>query len=199
MPRPCAWLRACYSHAMRKFLFALLFLFSPAFAQDGSVVRIDPLIRNGLLLINADIVFTPNSPWRHSLTLGLPAYFTADLELVQPRWWWFDKTIVTARKTWKVDYNTLTRQWRIGSGDLSVPAASLDEALDHVRYIRNWVVAEVDSLDTDIPLRGRLRVRLDTSLLGQALQIKALNNEEWTLSTPWKTFSFSVEMSPSAP
>jgi len=199
MPAPYSWLAACYSHAMRKFLFALLFLFNPALAQDDSVVRIDPVIRNGQLLIDADVVFTPNSPWRHSLELGLPAYFTADLELVEPRWWWFDKTLVSMRKTWKVSYNTLTRQWRIRSGDLSVPAASLDDALDHVRFIRNWAVTEVDSLDTDTTLSGRLRVRLDTSLLAQPLQLKALNNEEWTLSTPWKTFSFSVALSPSAP
>jgi len=182
---------------MRCALFALLVLIYlvPVMAQqpeEGSVVRIEPVMRNGQLYINADVVFTPSVQWHHAMQSGLPAYFTVDLELVSPRWWWFDKTVVSTQKTWKVVYNALTRQWRVGSGDLALPAPSLDDALSYVRHIRGWAVADAKALGVNQKLTGRLRLRLDTSLLAQPLQLNALNNQGWTLTTPWKTFSFSV-------
>jgi len=188
---------------MRRAFFALLllFFFVPVMAQpeEGSVVRIEPLVRDGKLYIDADVAFTPSDAWHRAMRKGLPAYFTADLELVSPRWWWFDKTVVRTQKTWKIVYNTLTQQWRIGSGDLALPAPSLDEALAQVRQIRRWAVADMDALDRDTKLTGRLRLRLDTSFLAQPLQLDALNQQGWTLSTPWKTFSFSVIATPSDP
>jgi len=195
---------ACYGRAMRRTLFALLLLVClvPAMAQqpeEGSVVRIEPVMRNGQLYINADVVFTPSAQWHRAMQSGLPAYFTVDLELVSPRWWWFDETVVSTHKTWKVAYNALTRQWRVGSGDLALPAPSLDDALSHVRHIRGWAVADAKALGMDRKLTGRLRLRLDTSLLAQPLQLNALNSQGWTLATPWKTFSFSVVAGPSDP
>jgi len=192
---------------MRRAVFALLLLFflAPVIAQspeEGSVVRIEPVVRDGKLYVQADVAFTPSDAWRRAMQRGLPAYFTADLELVSPRWWWFNKTVVSTQKTWKIAYNALTRQWRIGSGDLALPAPSLDEALAQVRHIRRWAVADVEDLGMDTKLTGRLRLRLDTSFLAQPLQLDALNplnRQGWTLSTPWKTFSFSVVATPSDP
>jgi len=193
----------CYGPGMRRTLFALLLLcfLVPVMAQqqDDHVVRIEPIIRGGQLIIDADIVFTPSDTWRHAMQQGLPAYFTADLEIVSPRWWWFDETVVSTSKTWKIAYNALTRQWRVGSGDLALPAPSLTEALAQVRNIRNWTVADIADLGMDKTLTGRLRLRLDTSLLAQPLQLNALNRPGWTLSTPWKTFHFSVVAGPSDP
>jgi len=188
---------------MRRVVFTLLLqlFLVPLMAQpeDGSVVRIEPVVRDGKLYVQADVTFTPSDAWRRAMQRGLPAYFTADLELVSPRWWWFDKTVVSTQKTWKITYNALTQQWRIGSGDLALPAPSLDEALAPVRHIRRWAVADVDDLGVNTTLTGRLRLRLDTSFLAQPLQLDALNRQGWTLSTPWKTFSFSVVATPSDP
>jgi len=198
-PRP-PW----YSRGMRRAVLALLLLFAltPVMAQspeEDSVVRIDLMVRDGRLYVDADIIFTPSDEWRHAMERGLPAYFTADLELVSPRWWWFDKTVVSTHKTWKVAYNALTQQWRIGSGDLALPAPSLDAALTQVRHIRDWDVVSVAELGMDTRLSGRLRLRLDTSLLAQPLQINALNGSGWNRATPWKNFNFSVITGPSDP
>jgi len=199
----------CYGRAMCRTAFVLCTLFvslllclrAPVMAQqeDDRVVRIDPVIRNGQLIIDADIDFTPGDAWHRAMQQGLPAYFTADLEVVSPRWWWFDKTVVSTHKTWKIAYNALTRQWRVGSGDLALPAPSLDDALSAVRHVRNWAVANTADLGVDKTLRGRLRLRLDTSLLAQPLQLNTLNRPGWTLSTPWKTFNFSVVAGASDP
>lgn len=156
------------------------------------VSRIDPVVRDGKLYIDADVVFEVSPELRNAAQKGVPIYFTADLEIVSKRWWWFDRVQVNDQQTWRVVYNALTRQWRVGTGELSLPEASFDDALSLVRNIRGWGVADVADLDTDQEYTGRIRVRLDTSRLPRPFQIDAFNSTAWTLATPWKDFSFSI-------
>ena len=156
------------------------------------VSRIDPVVRDGKLYIDADVVFEVSPELRNAAQKGVPIYFTADLEIVSKRWWWFDRVQVNDQQTWRVVYNALTRQWRVGTGELSLPEASFDDALSLVRNIRGWGMADVADLDTDQEYTGRIRVRLDTSRLPRPFQIDAFNSTAWTLATPWKDFSFSI-------
>lgn len=164
----------------------------PAFAAEPRVARIDPVIRDGKLEVDADVDITLNSQLRDAAERGLPLYFTADLVVSRSRWWWFDETVVDTSLTWRVVYNALTRQWRAGAGELSLPVSSLDEAMDIVRHIRGWQVVDVSDLDYGVPYSGQLRLRLDTSQLARPFQVNALNSSSWSLATPWADFSFSL-------
>lgn len=198
-----SWLRG-----LRTTVIAVLFLIglpiSPVEAQTDSTVEISepeaetvtevtPLLENGQLIINADVSFMLSDELRTVALKGVPLHFTADVEIKSERRWWFDKTEIQHSQTWRVVYNTLTRQWRVGSGDLLWPEPSLEDALYPMRHIRNWVVASIDDLAPDQTYQGRLRLRLDTSLLTRPLQVDALNGRAWSLATPWKNFSFSVD------
>lgn len=156
------------------------------------IVHIEPVTRDGKLYLDADVEFTISGDLRNAAEKGVPIYFTADVEIVSKRWWWFDKTVVKEQQTWRVIYNALTRQWRVGTGDLSLPESSLDDALSLLRHIRGWAVADLDSLDADELYQGRLRLRLDTSRLARPFQVDALNSSTWSLATPWKDFTFSI-------
>lgn len=161
-------------------------------SSPEQVSRIEPVVRDGKLYIDADVEFEVSPELRNAAQKGVPIYFTADLEIVSKRWWWFDKVQVNEQQTWRVVYNALTRQWRVGTGELSLPEASFDDALSLVRNIRGWAVADVADLDTGKEYTGRIRVRLDTSRLPRPFQIDAFNSMAWTLATPWKDFSFSI-------
>lgn len=190
---------------LRVLLTAVLCVFLSVTAHTGMaqsqdhVKRIEPILRDGRLYIDADVDLTLSPDLRHTASRGVPIYFTADLEIVSRRWWWFDKVVVDEQLTWRVVYNALTRQWRVGTGDLSLPEASLDDALSLVRHIRGWAVADIADLDPDASYEGRLRLRLDTSLLARPFQIDALNSSAWVVATPWKDFSFSVSVDGSQP
>jgi hypothetical protein len=93
-----------------------------------------------------------------------------------------------------VVYNALTRQWRVGTGDLSLPESSLDDALSLLRNIRGWDVANIKDLETDELYEGQLRLRLNTSLLARPFQVDAFNSSAWSLATPWKNFTFSISL-----
>ncbi|CAM3716818.1 DUF4390 domain-containing protein [Castellaniella denitrificans] len=173
--------------------FSLLFLAAPAArADDGQVTRIEPTLHQGRLLLDADIDFTLSDELHDAARKGVPLYFTVDLVVEHPRWWWFDETVLSLSQTWRIQYNALTRQWRVGTSDLSLPATSLDEALDLVRHIRDWPLGDAGRFAPDQTYQGRLRLRLDTSRLARPFQVDALNSAAWTLTTPWKDFTFSI-------
>src|SRR5690606_37067012 len=161
-------------------------------ASHPEVLRIEPRLVEGWLQIDADVRLPVSDDLRHFAERGVALYFTADIEIVRPRRWWFDTEVVKTQQTWRVVYNALTRQWRIGSGDLSLPEASLDDALSLVPNIRGWAVVPLSELETGQEYTGTLRVRLDTSLLARPFRVDALNSSAWSLSTPWKDFSFSI-------
>lgn len=161
-------------------------------SQIEQVLRVDPVVRDGELYVDADVEFEVTPELRMAAQKGVPVYFIADLKITSQRWWWFDKTVVDEQMTWRIVYNALTRQWRVGTGELSIPVASLDDALSFVRNIRGWAVARIGDLDTDEQYNGRIRVRLDTSRLPRPFQIDAYNSSAWSLATPWKDFQFSV-------
>jgi len=174
-------------------LFLVSFLgVAQAMDNHPEVLRIEPRLEEGWLQIDADVRLPVSDDLRHFAERGVALYFTADMEIVRPRRWWFDSEVVSTQQTWRVTYNALTRQWRIGTGDLTLPEASLDDALTLVRNIRGWSLAPLSELDTEEEYVGRMRVRLDTSLMARPFRVNALNSSAWSLSTPWKDFSFSI-------
>ena len=180
---------------------ALAFQMGPALATSTGayVERVDPVVRDNQLYIDADVQFEVSPELRNAAQKGIPIYFTAELEIVSERWWWFDNVLADKQLTWRIVYNVLTRQWRVGTGELTLPEASFDDALSFVRNIRSWAVADVADLDADKEYSGRIRVRLDTSKLPRPFQIDAYNSSAWSLATPWKDFLFSVSLNASDP
>lgn len=158
------------------------------------MLSVDPVARDGRLYLDADIQLAVTGDLRNVAQKGVPIYFTADAEIVSKRWWWLDKVVAREQITWRIVYNALTRQWRVGTGELSLPESSLEDALERVRHIRGWAVADLDDFTHDEIYHGRIRVRLDTSLLARPFQIDALNSSAWSLATPWKDFSFSISV-----
>lgn len=169
-----------------------LFGLGQAYAQQPRVIRIEPAIVEGKFEIDADIEIQLNDQLRDAAERGLPLYFTADIVINRERWWWFDDTVVDTSRTWRVQYNALTRQWRVGMDNLSLPVSSLDEAMDMVRHIRHWVLGDVSQLDREVLYQGQLRMRLDMSHLARPFQVNALNSSSWSLETPWADFSFEL-------
>lgn len=125
---------------------------------------------------------------------GVPLYFTTEVELTRPRWYWFDEKAITAVRTVRISYNVLTRRYHAASGgSLQQYFVTLDDALSLIRRPQQWLVAEKGGLKTGNTYNVALRMRLDVSQLPKPFQINALNNKDWQLSSDWKRFNFKVE------
>ena len=156
------------------------------------------------LLLSADFAFDFSPRLQEAVANGVPLHFVVEFELTRPRWWWFDEETATRQTQWRLSYHALTRQYRLSTGALHQNFATLEEALDVMRRLRNWQV-----LERSVPLRGSsyevaVRMRLDTAQLPRPLQVSALTSRELRLESSWKRFIFrppspAVPSAPLAP
>ncbi len=174
-------------------MFALLLLCGGFVSASGPAVQSVTLTERGRdLLLSADVSLELNNQLADAAERGLPLYFSVEVEIRRPRWYWFDQVVLASSQTWRIVHNPLTRQWRVNSGSLALPVGSLSEALSVVRFVRNWRIADRDVLEPGTEYEGRMRVRFDVSQLSKPFQVNALNSSDWSLATPWTVFSVQV-------
>lgn len=171
-----------------------LLCFPPAVVAQSSatVQNIEVSLHDDGWRLDADVDFQLTPQVREAVERGLPLHFATEAEITRPRWWWFDRPVVRAERIWSVSYNALLRQWRVSTGGLALPVASLDAALAMVRHIGGWVIAPPDAFKPGERYEGRVRMRLDVSQLSRPLQVNALNSSAWALSTPWASFTLDI-------
>ncbi len=135
-----------------------------------------------------DVELTPRI--EEALHNGVSLYFVVEFELIRPRWYWFDEKTVASRLQYRLTYHALTRQYRLWTGTLHQPFASLAEARRVLGRVRSWVVLDRDQVAAGQTYQVGVRMRLDASQLPKPFQLTALTNPEWTLESEWKRFAF---------
>lgn len=161
-------------------------------ASEARILRTEPLPQDGQLTMDLDVALDLSRSVLDVVEHGVPLYFTYDVQITAPRWWWFDEVLVQATLSRRLIYNNLTQQWRVATGDLFLPAASQEDALQVIKQIRGWPIAPVDRFEPDVKYEGKVRIRLDTSQMARPLQLDARNRGAWSMTSPWATFDFSI-------
>lgn len=161
-------------------------------ASEARILRTEPLPQDGQLTMDLDVALDLSRSVLDVVEHGVPLYFTYDVQITAPRWWWFDEVLVQATLSRRLIYNNLTQQWRVATGDLFLPAASQEDALQVIKQIRGWPIAPVDRFEPDVKYEGKVRIRLDTSHMARPLQLDARNRGAWSMTSPWATFDFSI-------
>jgi hypothetical protein len=173
------------------FCSGLLWLFVASFVCANEIeVREARLqaVEDGLVLdTDFDFVLTPRLA--EVVSNGVPLYFRVDFELTRRRWYWFDETAAAKRLQLRLSYHALSRQYRLSTGLLQQSFATLDEALNVLKHIRNWLVVDRTVSFSDADYEAAVRMRLDTTLLPKPFQLSALTSRELQLESPWKRFT----------
>jgi hypothetical protein len=148
------------------------------------------------LVLDADFAFELTPRLADVVANGVPLYFRVDFELTRRRWYWFDENTARRRLQLRLSYHALSRQYRLSTGLLQQNFATLEEALNVLKRVRNWLVVE-----RTVPLSGdyeaAVRMRHDTSLLPKPFQLSALTGRELHLESPWYRFTLhSLEQAP---
>lgn len=139
-------------------------------------------------VVNANVQVQLNPTVQEALNNGIPLHFVIDFELLRPRWYWLDKKMLQRRKEFRLSYNALTQQYRLGAGSLSQDFPSLEQALLTMTHLRNWPVANRGALEKSVAYQAGLRLRLDLSQLPKPFQVSARASDEWDLSSDWYWF-----------
>lgn len=151
------------------------------------------------LLLGADFAFDFSARLQEAVANGVPLHFVVEFELTKPRWWWFDQDTASRQTQWRLSYHALSRQYRLSSGALHQNFSTLEEALEVMRRLRNWLVLERSAPLTGAQYEVAVRMRLDTAQLPRPLQVSAITNRELRLESPWKRFIFLPPKPPAVP
>lgn len=136
-------------------------------------------------LLEADIDIVLSAPLEDALHKGIPLYFLLEFEMVRSRWYWFNDKAVSRQQQYRLQFNALTRQYRIGVGGFYQNFPTLAEALQVMTRVRRREDLEPGTLSKGTSYTAGLRLRLDTSQLPKPFNLNALGSREWNIGSDW--------------
>ena len=154
-------------------------------AQGIDIKRPTVAIAEDHVLLTAQFDISLTSTIEEVLNKGVPLYFLLEFELIRPRWYWFDERLLYHQQEYRLSYNALTRQYRLGAGNLHQNFTTLAEVLEVMSRVRRRIDIVPGSLRRDATYIAGLRFRLDTSQLPKPFQLNALVAREWNINSDW--------------
>jgi hypothetical protein len=133
------------------------------------------------VLLNFAVRFELPRGVEDALLKGVPIYFVAEAEVMRDRWYWFDRRVGKATRTWRLAYQPLTRKYRLTLGGLNQSFDSLEDALYAARRATAWKIAEPGQFEDGARHYVEFAYRLDTNLLPRPLQIGLSGQPDWSL------------------
>src|SRR5688572_29794100 len=155
-----------------------------AHAQGIDVKRPTLSVSDDQVVLEAQFAISLTPTLEEVLNKGVPLYFLLEFELIRPRWYWFNERAYHTQQEYRLSYNALTRQYRLGVGNLHQNFPTLAEALDVMSRVRRRIEVDPSPLRRDTYIAG-VRFRLDTSQLPKPFQLNAIVAREWNVGSDW--------------
>ena len=184
--------------SLTSLLLLVVALAAPAVRADEIEVRSARLrATDDGLVLDADFAFELTPRLADVVANGVPLYFRVEFELTRRRWYWFDETAAARRLQLRLSYHALSRQYRLSTGMLQQNFPTLEEALNVLRRVRNWLVVERTVALSEGDYEAAVRMRHDVSMLPKPFQLSALTGRELHLESPWRRFTVgALEQAP---
>ena len=184
-------------HTPRRHVLRLLA--ASVVALAGSLPRADTIptisanlsVDEGDVLLSAEFGFALTPALEEALEKGIPLYFTIEFELQRTRFLWFPQKVADWSISYRVSYNSLTRQYRVSSGPLGQTFESLDDVQRFIGHVASRPVARVEDLVKGARYEAAVREKLDVNQLPKPFQVNALASRDWQLASEWHRFSFT--------
>lgn len=144
------------------------------------------------LSLSAQLQFELSSTVEEALLKGIPMVFVAEADVLRERWYWYDKTVVSSTRQFRLAFLPLTRRWRLTTSSgasnatgqglaLNQSFDSLAQALAAIKRISRWRIAAGSELDPALRYRFDFRFRLDLGQLPRPFQIGAIGQSDWDI------------------
>jgi hypothetical protein len=161
---------------------------TPVALQELKVVRQD-----GALYLSADWQFELPSALEDALTKGITLYFVTEVDVRQERWYFYNQRVAHAERHVRLFYQPLTRRWRVNVSPQPFSASGLGmslgqsydtvaEALDAVRRITPWRIANAGDVSLEAKPSITLNFKLDLTQLPRPLQMGSSAHSDWNIS-----------------
>jgi Domain of unknown function (DUF4390) len=182
LARPDAWRRLWVA-----LLLALVGSLPCAVRSDSTVTPLDVKLElnNEVYSLTGSYRIELSSALREVLDSGVPLTFSVEFEVLRPRKWWWDEDIAEVRRTVKIQYNVLLKQYALFLGSKQKTFDDVRQALDAAGSLDAWQVLDKRLLKARHDYTARVRMRLDTSQLPKPLQVNTLASSRWDLDSGW--------------
>ena len=180
--------RCCRRHDLRCAFIALWMGMAaalPVHAQGIEIRKASVTIAEDAYVLDAQFDIALTHTLEDVLNKGVPLYFLLEFELIRSRWYWFNDRVSSWQQQHRLSYNALTRQYRLGVGNLYQNYTSLAEAIEVMSRVRRRNEIEPGTLRRDTTYSAALRFRLDTSQLPKPFQLNAVGSREWYVGSDW--------------
>lgn len=163
---------------------------APARAADLTQLGLSRNSEGLFLSATVNVVLAPSM--EDALARSVPLYFVVQADVLRERWYWSDKRVAGASRTYRLAYQPLSRHWRVSVASGSGPGGalqyalhqnhdSLAAALSSITKLSGWQVAEAARLDGESDLVLEFRFKLDLALLPRPFQLGMNALSEWNL------------------
>lgn len=116
-----------------------------------------------------------------ALGKGIPLHFVAEAQVFRSRWYWRDRRVALATRTWRIAYQPITSNYRVSFGGLSQTYPTRAEALAAVRRSVRWRIVDPGQIEEGSRHYLEFSFRLDTSQLPRPMQIGIGGQADWAL------------------
>lgn len=171
-------------------LCALIALLPGSARADATMGKAEIVRGDTGYVLNADIELDLNPRLIDAVSRGISLYFTTELLIERPRWYWLDETVVDRKLDYRLYYHAITRSYRLSIGSIHQSFDDLDSALRTMTRVRNWWVADFDALASGVSHKVSVRFRLDTTQLPKPFQVTAIGSSDWNVGTEWLRWTF---------
>ncbi|QKT03494.1 DUF4390 domain-containing protein [Ectothiorhodospiraceae bacterium 2226] len=175
-------------------LAGLALLTAPAFAEEppGFVVeRAEMRLVDRVYVLDSDIRYTLSPDTLGALDMGVPLTIELEIQLVNPRWWWWDEIVAELTQSYQLQHHALTERYvvkNLNSGAQQT-FAELGPALEALGRVRDLPLLDVKLLGSGEHI-GRVRAALNIEALPAPLRPMAYLSPQWRMSSAWYEWRF---------
>lgn len=169
-------------------MIASLYLLSPGVHAAGfSVAHVDTELRDEVYYLNAELDLYLTDAVIEALESGVPITLELQIEVVNPRDWWWDETAYALSQRYLLKFHALTRQYVLTNLNSRVQHTypTRAAALGALSSINRLPILDRSALRVGVNYLGRLRVRLALEQLPSPLRVWAYLSSDWDLSSDW--------------
>ncbi len=175
---------------IRQFFLILLCshcLVSTASADGFTIRSVETRLENNVYLLNTHIDYAFSKTALEALQNGVPLIVLLDIEVVQKRSWWLDKSIAELQQGYLLLYHALTEKYIINNLNSGAQENynSLDTAISSLGKITDLPI-----LDSKLVIKGthydvQLHTYLDLEALPAPMRPIAYISSKWRLESDW--------------
>jgi len=168
-------------------LLALTLWTGAAHADGFTIKSVETRLVEKVYLVNASVNYRFSEAALEALQNGVPLIILLDIEVIQKRNWWLNKTIAELQQGYLLLYHALTEKYIINNLNSGAQENydNLNSALNSLGAIKDLPILDANLVKKNELYDVQLRTYLDLEALPAPMRPIAYISSQWRLESDW--------------